>query len=101
MSGLKRFAILYSPGKRWKADRPFSEQDLEAHGRYMQQLFDAGQLESGGPFTDSQSGLAVILCNSQQEAVAIVENDPAVETEVFSAYLHPRLSVDWARVSTE
>ena len=96
----KLFVIYYTPGPAWQADKPFSEQRLLEHGKYMKQLYDNGQLTHGGPFLDSSGGLSIIQAGDLESAGAIVAADPAVLTGVFKASLHPWFSVNWDTYST-
>jgi uncharacterized protein YciI len=91
----QRFVIVYSPGPHWLAGKAFWEQPLQAHGAYMHQLYTEGKLAMGGPFTDSQGGLAVLDVADQTEAQQIVADDPAVERGIFIAKPHPWFQVDW------
>ena len=91
----QRFVIYYTPGPSWEADKPFSQQDLRDHGAYMKQLYDRGQLVSGGPFTDDSGGLAIIHAEDHTQAQAILDADPAIISGVFSGRVHPWFSVQW------
>ncbi len=89
------FVVHYSPGPTWEADKPFYEQNLLAHGQYMKQLYDQGQLTHGGPFTDNSGGLSIFNVETLAEAQEILAKDPAIISNVFVATLHPWFSVDW------
>lgn len=89
------FVIQYTPGPTWDPEKPVFEQNLRAHGGYMKQLYDAGQLTHGGPFTDNSGGLSIIRADDLEAAQAILAADPAIIDGVFVATLHPWLSVDW------
>ena len=91
----KLFVVHYVPGQSWEADKPFFEQNLLEHGKYMKQLYDKGQLTHGGPFTDDTGGLSVFHAESLEEAQKLLAADPAIINGVFQATLHPWFSVDW------
>jgi len=91
----KLFVIYYTPGAAWQAGKPFSEQDLLAHGAYMKQLYDNNQLLHAGPFLDSRGGLTILQVDDIESAQAILDADPAILNGVFNAELHPWLSVNW------
>lgn len=85
----KHYAIIYSPGEQWAEGRTIYQQDLRGHGEYMQSLLDDGRLMHGGPFSDSSGGMAIVRAASMEEAQRMVDNDPAVQSGVFSASLRP------------
>jgi uncharacterized protein YciI len=83
------FVILYEPGPKWIKGREIFDQDLQEHGQYMAKLLQQGHLELGGPFSDSSGGMGVIEVKDEDEAKAILKNDPGVNSGVFKATLHP------------
>lgn len=89
------YLILYSPGPEWVAGKPFFEQKLMEHGSYMKQLYDAGTLLEGGPFTDHSGGLSIIRVEDEAAAKAVLAEDPALINGVFVAELRPWFRVDW------
>ncbi len=91
------FIILYRPGPAWLVGQPLTEQPLREHGFYMHRLWQEGKLLHGGPFLDDTGGAAVVLCEDEDEARAIMENDPAVVDGIFVAEGHPWYMVDWER----
>jgi uncharacterized protein YciI len=90
-----RFVILYSPGPKWIKDKPVWEQPLADHGNYMHTLFARKILVMGGPFSDSSGGMAIIDVDNEQQASTITREDPAVQSSVFTAVIHPWFPVDW------
>jgi len=52
----KIFAVIYTPGPAWDADKPVWDQELQLHDDYLHSLFLAGKLREGGPFSDSGGG---------------------------------------------
>ena len=86
------YVITYSPGVAWVPGKPILEQPLTEHTSYLQQLFDEQRLLFAGPFLDNAGGMAVIGVQSEAEAQAIVNSDPAVVSQIFQANLHPWLA---------
>lgn len=91
------FMILYRPGPAWLVGKPLMEQLLREHGLYMHRLWQEGRLLHGGPFTDDAGGAAVVYCEDDHDAQAIIENDPAVIDGIFVAEAHPWYMVEWER----
>jgi uncharacterized protein len=83
------FAIIYSPGPAWIKDKPIYEQPLREHARYMQKLLDENKLVLAGPFADSSGGMAIIRAANWRQAQAILDDDPAIKSNVFTATLRP------------
>ena len=83
------WVILYTPGKNWQAGKSIYEQNLSAHSQYMMTLIEQNILLLGGPFKDSSGGEAVIQVSNEEEAVKVVQNDPAVTMGVMNAVLKP------------
>jgi hypothetical protein len=53
------------------------------HRDYMQKLLDAGKLVLGGPYADGTGGMALIEVETEEEAAAILADDPAIVNGVF------------------
>ncbi len=83
------FAILYSPGPGWLADKPIMEQPLQAHLAYMTELSQRGVLLLGGPFKATQGGLGILMAASQDDAQALAALDPAVQSRLINATVEP------------
>jgi uncharacterized protein YciI len=84
-----KFVIIYRPGPAWEDGKDIFDQQLDGHEEYIHGLFLASKVRMGGPFTDNAGGLALIDVQSEQEAIEIIDNDPAVARGVFSTELHP------------
>ena len=81
--------MIYTLGPAWLEGKKVTEQPFfREHIRYMQQVFAARQLLMGGPFLDTQSGLAILDVASVAQAWEIVAHDPAVLARVFEPHLH-------------
>jgi uncharacterized protein YciI len=83
------FAIDYSAGPNWLEGKSTFEQPLQAHLAYMTELSYRGVLLLGGPFTDTSGGLGVVMAASQEEADGIAAQDPAVQSQLLHAVVHP------------
>ena len=57
-----------------------------AHREYLGGLKEAGKLAASGPFTDDSGALIVYETETEEEAVALIENDPFREAGVFAKY---------------
>ncbi len=87
------YVINYTPGAAWVPGKSISDQPLMEHSSYLQQLFDEQRLLFAGPFLDNAGGIAIIEVQSEVEAQAIVNRDPAVVSQIFQASLHPWLTL--------
>jgi uncharacterized protein YciI len=83
------FVISYGRGGAWIAGKPVFEQPLKEHLAYMRDLTARRILILGGPFTDDLGGLIVVRVETQQDADAIWNDDPAVLAGVMTAEAHP------------
>lgn len=57
-----------------------------AHREYLGGLKEAGQLAASGPFTDDSGALIVYVTATEDEAIALIENDPFNRAGVFARY---------------
>jgi uncharacterized protein len=79
--------IVYAAGDKWIEGKPAFEQNLRPHAEYMGVLIKKGILLLGGPWRDEPGGLSVLRCRSDEEAKAVLENDPAVKDGVMTGEL--------------
>jgi uncharacterized protein YciI len=84
-----RFVTLFSYGPNWQTGRTVYQQGTPIEGQLdsMRRRFDEGVLLLGGPFDDG-GGIAVIEARDEDEAVTLLDLDPAVMTGVLSYRLH-------------
>ncbi|WP_372364959.1 YciI family protein [Candidatus Uabimicrobium sp. HlEnr_7] len=61
------------------------EQVLGEHFAYLQNLLAEKKLLMAGPCEDGSLGIAIIEVESQELAQKIMNNDPCVKQQVFSA----------------
>jgi hypothetical protein len=75
--------IIYSQGPNWRDEVSLHDQpSIPEHAVYGQQ--HQHLIVLAGPFTDGSGGAVVIDVESEQEARAFVDQDPAVLSGVFS-----------------
>lgn len=88
------FLIIHRPGPVWIEGQGFQNQKLLDHGAYIHSLYQQGIAIEGSPFFDNTGGMAIIKVDDDQ-AQEIIDQDPAIQTGVFTAELYPWLRVDW------
>ncbi len=83
------FVFIYRQGPAWKVGAPMREQAaMGAHGAYMKRLFETGRSFAAGPTTDTPGGIVIIRAASLEEAAAMMSQDPAVTSGMFTGELH-------------
>lgn len=83
------FSIHLAPDENYDFKKSVYEQDLAAHGQYLQKLMENGKLVLAGPFADNTGGQAIIRAGTELEALSLVDNDPSIINKVFSYEIHP------------
>jgi uncharacterized protein YciI len=78
------YSITFSPSENYDLTKSVYQQDLLEHGHYLQRLLEEGKLLLAGPFTNHAGGQVILYADSQEEALSIVKNDPAVVNKIFS-----------------
>jgi uncharacterized protein len=89
------FLVIYQPGTAWITGKSVSEQPLQAHSKYLLELYEANVLRFAGPFGDDSGGAAVLEVASEEEAKRIASHDPAVTQGVMVYQLYPWQLVPW------
>jgi uncharacterized protein YciI len=89
------FLVIYKPGSSWIEGKPLSEQPIQEHGKYMLGLYQAGTMRFAGPFGNNAGGAALIDASGEEEAKAIVNQDPAVLEGVFIYELFAWTLIPW------
>lgn len=92
------YLLLYRPGPAWIPGRPFGEQPLREHRRYLQDLAAQGVLTMAGPFSDDAGGAVAFEAEDLAAANALALADPAVVSRVFLFEVHP-WAVAWERAT--
>ena len=85
----RHFVLFFTPGDHWEKDKPMSQQKLEAHRAYYQDLMNKGQVVIGGGFLDKDNGMSILKVKNIEEANEIVTNDPAVISGIFTIEVRP------------
>lgn len=95
MSDLSQFLYRIQPTRPamlTEGPTPAEQQAVAAHFAYLQQLLQEGALLLAGRTQNSDYssfGIIIFLAASEEEAQAIVANDPAVQQRVMRAELYP------------
>jgi len=81
------FVIMLRPAPNYGT--PETEQRVSEHFAYLQKLQKEGKLIMAGRFSDVLIGLAMLEVSSKEEALELMQNDPAVKSGIFHAELYP------------
>lgn len=86
-----QFIYFIRPHKEKFAETMTEEEGniMGTHFLYLQELLKAGKLILAGPETTGKFGIAIIETESEDEAMDIMMNDPAVKSEIVSPELYP------------
>lgn len=93
-SSKQTYLVVYKRGPAWVGNT-LAEQSLQAHGKYMLDLYEQGSMKFAGPFLDDAGGAIVLEAEDEAEAMALVANDPAVKQGIFVSEIHPWLMQPW------
>lgn len=80
--------LIYRPGPGWLAGKPASEQPLAEHMAYLMQLYGAGTLRFIGQFLSDGGGTLLLNVPTEHEAIALAEQDPAIQRQIFTYEAH-------------
>lgn len=81
------FAVEIRTGAAWDAAKPPGEQaNFRAHSQHLARLRSEGRLAMGARYGDK--GLLVLKAASAQEARALMDADPSMQSRTFSYELH-------------
>ncbi len=86
--GMKTFSVVYSPGEAWERGKPLMQQAIQPHIEYQTSLLQSGRLLIGGPYVDVDGGQSVLIAKSMEQAVQMVEGDPAVASGLLEPEIH-------------
>ena len=89
------YLVVYEPGTKWLPGKPMSEQPLKEHFKYMVSLYTSGVMRFAGPFAKDAGGAFVFEAATDDEALKIVKNDPAVVNQIFAFELNRWDLVQW------
>ncbi|KZE66198.1 hypothetical protein AWM68_07455 [Fictibacillus phosphorivorans] len=60
-----------------------------SHFKYLQNLLEEGKLVLAGPCLDASFGIVILHNTIKEEALKIMENDPAIKGEIMTGNLYP------------
>jgi uncharacterized protein YciI len=83
---MKTIAVFLRPGSKWNPDLPVRKQaDWDEHARFMDELFDAGNVILAGPFADRSGSMVILAAESPDAALAIFREDPWARQDILVA----------------
>jgi uncharacterized protein len=65
------------------------QETLQSHFLYLQDMLEKGKLVLAGPCLDASFGIVILQNTNEEEAIEIMENDPAVKGKIMTANLYP------------
>ena len=83
------FVVIYRPGPGWHEGKTIRQQPTAEHVGYMKELTQLQRLVLGGPFKDDAGAMTILECESLEAATQLVADDPAIQTQLFTAEIHP------------
>ena len=85
------FLIMYRPPRDGFAENATPQESAEVakHFEHLKALSASKKVLFAGRVNDARFGIALLETESVQEAQEILDNDPAVKAEVFTAELLP------------
>lgn len=94
------YLVVYRRGPGWVEGKPMREQPkLLEHFSYYIELHRKGVLLGAGGFTDESGGAAVFEAESDAAANQIINEDPAVTSQVFAFELQRWKLNPWEEIS--
>jgi len=81
------YVIMLRPANEY--GNPGTDERVNEHFEYLKDLLEKGILTMAGRFSEVLIGLVMIEATSRDEALKIMNNDPAVKSGVFHAELYP------------
>ena len=84
------FLIIKKPRENFIETMTSEENEImSAHFAYLQQKLSEGKLIMAGPVTTGEFGVSVVETESEEEALDIMNNDPAVVAGIMKPTLYP------------
>lgn len=83
--------VTYTPGPGWLVGVPLFEQPLQEHAAYQASLLERGVLLLSGPLLDRCGGISILSDVDGEQVRAVLEDDPAIRSGVFTASASPLL----------
>jgi uncharacterized protein len=87
---MREYVYLIRPMRAGFAEGPTPRENevMSRHFEYLKDLHSRGTLLLAGPCLDTTFGVSIFLAESDEEAQAVMQNDPAVRDGVMSPELH-------------
>ena len=80
----KTIAVFLRHGSRWIPVLPVRKQAYwDEHARFMDALFDSGDVILAGPFADDSGSLVILAAESVEAARAIFQDDPWAHQDIL------------------
>ena len=88
---MAHFLVIYRPPRPTFNDDATADEErvIGIHFQYLKRLLAEGKLLMAGPCEDASMGLAVLECESQDEARSILAADPAIVGKIFTGEIKP------------
>ena len=82
------FAVEITVGAKWDSSKPAHEQQFfREHTSNLKRLRDSGALIVGARYSDK--GLVVLTAQDEEQARAMMDEDPSMKAQVFRYQVHP------------
>ena len=82
------FIVLYTTGDSWDTSKEFYEQSYASeHSAHLAGLRELEKITLGGRYGDV--GMIILVANDEADAQRIINEDPAVEGQIFNVEIHP------------
>lgn len=82
------FAVEITVGAKWDSSKPAHEQQFfREHSSNLKRLRDSGALIVGARHSDK--GLVVLTAQDEEQARAMMDEDPSMKAQVFRYQVHP------------
>ena len=80
----KTIAVFLRHGLRWNPELPVRKQAYwDEHARFMDALFDSGDVILAGPFADDSGSMVILSAESVETARAIFRDDPWAHQDIL------------------
>jgi uncharacterized protein YndB with AHSA1/START domain/uncharacterized protein YciI len=84
------YAVLLRRGPNWPADSASPQAaHLQAHKKYMVNLFESGATLLGGPYPDLSGAVLILTADDAAQAEKLIASDPAVRHKLFQFEIRP------------
>lgn len=69
-----------------KKQGELTEELLIKHVQHLKKLSDQSKLFLCGPFKDNDQAMQILVCDTVEEAIKLVENDPFIQEGYYASY---------------